>query len=95
MEQPGTIVLDGHIYYSTVLFYSGTPAADFRETVEYERYPAAYLSPVSFTRFHFGYDGQPPEEGSCYLLSPWTDSSALKAMGFQAEKFGIYTLWKR
>jgi len=96
MEQEGTVVLDGHIYYSTVLFYSGTPVEDFRATVAYERYPAAYLSPTSFTRFRFGCGGGVPEEGSCcYILSPWTDGSGLKAEGFRAEEFGIYTLWTR
>ena len=79
-----------------VLFYSGTPVEDFRATVAYERYPAAYLSPTSFTRFRFGYGGGVPEEGSrCYILSPWTDGSVLEAAGFRAEEFGIYTLWTR
>ena len=96
MEQEGTVVLDRHIYYSTVLFDTGTPVEDFRSTVTYERYPAAYLSPTGFTRFRFGYEGGVPEEGNaCYILSPWTDGSVLKAAGFHGEEYGIYTLWTR
>ena len=94
-EQQGTIVLDGQIYHSTVLFYTGTPVEDYRATVEYERYPATYLHPTRFTRFRFDYDGEAPEEDACYILSPWTDDSALRAEGFHAEDYGIYTLWRR
>ena len=94
-KQQGTIVLDGHIYHSTVLFYTGTSVEDYRATVEYERYPAAYLHPTGFTRYRFDYDGKAPEGDACYILSPWTDDSALRTAGLHAENYGIYTFWQR
>ena len=88
----GEIVLDGHIYYPNVLFFTGMPVDQFRQTVRYRSYPAAYLSPLSFGRFRFGYEGGAAENGACYLLSPWTDSTVLAEAGYTLEHYGIYTL---
>ncbi|MBR1456468.1 MAG: glycosyltransferase family 39 protein [Oscillospiraceae bacterium] len=92
MHTDGEIVLDEYIYYPQVLFFSGTPAEAFRASVRYERYPAAFLSPTGFTRFRFGYTGGAPEEGRCYILSPWTDPSALEAAGYTLHTYGVCTL---
>ena len=96
MERRGEIILDGYIYYPQVLFFSGTPAEDFRATVEYERYPAAYLSPAGFTRFRFGYAGEGPDPtAACYLLSPWTDPAALLDAGYTLQQYGTIALAAR
>ncbi len=95
MEGEGTIVLDRHVYYSQVLFYSGTDPEDFRETVIYENYPAAYLRPTEFGRFRFGYSDGVPEDTASIILSPWTDGEALREAGFSCTHHGIYTLWQR
>ncbi len=92
LEHEGEIVLDHCLYYSQVLFFSETPAEEFRDTVEYEVYPAAYLSPTRFARFRFGYAGGAPKDAACYILSPWTDSAALEAAGFTLESYGVCTL---
>ena len=93
MEHAGPIVLDGNIQYPTVLFYTGLPVEEFRGSVEYRNYPAAYLSALSFADFRFDYEGGAPEDGVCYILSPWTDASSLREAGLRSEQYGIYTVW--
>ena len=93
IEQAEPIVLDGHIQYPTVLFYTGLPVDEFRGSVEYRNYPAAYLSALSFAEFRFDYEGGAPEDGVCYILSPWTDASSLREAGLRSEQYGIYTVW--
>ena len=44
-----------------------------------------------FDRFRFGYDAEALDAEACYVLSPWTDASALEQAGFTLERYGYYT----
>ena len=46
--------VDYSMYYPQLLFYDQTPTDAFLETVEYNNYPAAFLSARSFTKYTFG-----------------------------------------
>ena len=93
-QQDKTIVLSGDVYYPDVLFYTSYEPAVFRESVKYQVYPAAYLRAASFEGCRFGWSGETAAE-AVYILSAWTDGSALSGAGFASEHYGCYTLyWK-
>lgn len=48
--------VDSSMYYPQLLFYDQTNTVEFLETVEYNNYPAAFLSAKSFTKYTFGID---------------------------------------
>ena len=60
------IYLPEDLLYPKVLFYTQTPPDEFEETVEYVRYPAAYLKAKSFGNFVFG--GNSGDENSVYII---------------------------
>ena len=64
--------------------------------MEYERYPAPYLSPRRFTRFRFYEDAAMPlDPEGVYILWAGTDTRAWEALGFTAERQGVFTvLWR-
>lgn len=90
MAREGTIVLSRDVLYPKVLFYSAEPVAEFRQTVVYRRYPAAYLECERFGRFLFGIEEG--HEGESYILSPWEDKAPFTAGGYTMEQYGYYTL---
>ena len=90
--EDGTLVFSKEVYYPQVLFYTRTPVERFAETVRYRSYPAAYLSALSFDRYRLGWDGEAPEPGAAYILSPWADLTPFREAGYHLEKFGYYTL---
>ena len=92
--QDGPVYLSGDVYYPDVLFYTQTEPEVFRESVRYYNYPAAYLRAESFGRFRFGLEAE-IEEDAVYILSPWTDGNAFAAVGFTAERYGFYTLYRK
>ena len=91
-EKP--VYLSREIYYPQLLVAVEMPADEFRESVEYRTYPAAYLSAKSIGRWHFGIDGI-PDENAYYILSPWESREPFEAAGFTLERNGSYLFaWK-
>lgn len=89
----GTVYVCSDISYSKLLFYSETPPRDFAATVEYEYYPAAFLSPKSFGRYSYEFEPSEPEDlSACYIIPAYTDCSAYEALGFTIESYGSYLL---
>lgn len=91
-NREGTVYLDEDIYHSQVLFYTKTSQKEFAETVQYRRYPAAYLSAKSFGRYVFDVDSQKPDEEGYYILKKYEDALALQQAGFTLENYGCITL---
>lgn len=89
----GTLVFSEDVYYPTVLFYTRTPPEEFRATVRYQNYPAAYLRAASFGRCRFGFDA--PEADAAYILSAWTDLRPFTEAGYTAAQYGYYYLLTR
>ncbi len=96
VSHEGTIYVTKAIHYPKILLYARVPPEDFAGSVEYERYPAPYLSPRRFTRFRFYEDAAMPlDPEGVYILWAGTDTRAWEALGFTAERQGVFTvLWK-
>ena len=90
-DYEGTVYISDEYLYPVVLFYTETPVDEFRDSVEYRSYPAAYLKARSFGRYSYDFDPASPTEG-VYLLSPWEDRSAFEAAGFDMKYYGYCTL---
>lgn len=90
-EEPGTVWVSEDVYYPQVLFFTRLPAEEFRQTVRYRNYPAAYLEAESFGRYRFGFSGPAAGEG-CYILSLWDDREPFVEAGFTMESYGNFTL---
>ncbi len=88
----GTVCISESVYYPQVLFFTRTPADEFRATVEYRAYPAAYLQARSFGRFVFGFDPAAPDRERTYILDLWADKAPFVNEGFTLRSFGNYTL---
>lgn len=87
-----TVYISADVHYPKVLFYTETPPGEFNATVEYNYYPAAYLSARSFSRFRFDPDLSAPDADAIYILRRGSDLSVLEAAGFTSEVYGDYTL---
>lgn len=91
-EDPVTVSDD--IQYPSVLFYTQTPTARFRETVSYKFYPSAFLDATGFDRWRFGFDTQQLDPSMIYILSPWDDSTPFREAGYSFTQYGIYKVAK-
>ncbi len=92
LDTPGKIYVSDDIYYPVVLFYSETPTDEFRASVEYRSYPAAYLKAKSFGRFEFiSTDGEIRRDG-VYILSQYDDRTPFTEVGFSVEEYGYAAL---
>lgn len=87
-----TVYISADVHYPKVLFYTETPPEEFNASVEYNYYPAAYLSARSFGRFRFDPDLSAPDKDAVYILRRGCDMSAFGDAGFTAEIFGDYIL---
>ena len=79
-------------YYSKVLFYAEVPVDEFRSTVQYLDYPAAFLQALSFGRFRFCPDLNSPEDDAAYVMTADSDYSMLLECGFTVEHYGTYIM---
>ena len=91
-KREGTVYVSGDVHYPKILFYSGQPTDEFLETVEYVKYPAAFLQASSFGRWRMGVDETAIDGSACYILSPGTQLDAFRGAGFTLEKHGNYTV---
>ncbi len=82
-------------YYPEILFYAKTPVERFRETVEYEFYPALYLTAYGFDKYSMWADPYHPEDNAAYVLSAGGDTGILDESGFEKESFGRYLVYTK
>ena len=93
VSHEGTVYATAAIHYPKLLLYGRVPPRDFAASVEYVRYPAAYLSARSFTRFRICDDAQMPlDPEGVYILWAGTDTAPWEALGFTAERRGVFTV---
>lgn len=91
-DYEGTVTLSDDIHYPRVLFFSAADPQQFRDTVVYNNYPAAFLSVQSFDRWRFGIDPAALDPDAAYLFSVWTDQTPFLQAGYTLQTYGIYTL---
>lgn len=82
-------------FYPKVLFYARTPVEDFRDTVVYEFYPAAYLTAYGFDKYSMWADPYHPEDNAAYVISAGGDTGILEESGFDKEQFGRYLVFTK
>lgn len=82
-------------FYPKILFYAKTPVERFRDTVEYEFYPASYLTAYGFDKYSMWADPYHPEDNAAYVLSAGADSGILDESGFEKECFGRYLVYTK
>ena len=96
VSHEGTVYVTKAVHYPKVLLYASVPPEDFAESAEYAYWPAAYLSPLGFTRFRFYEDAAMPlDPDGVYILWGGTDLSRWEALGFAAEQHGVFTVLRR
>lgn len=86
----GRIYIDENEFYTKILFYTAMPVDEFRDTVQYLYYPAAYLHALSFDRFCMWSDPYQPEDDAVYIMKKDADLGLLPEAGFKTESFGEY-----
>ena len=89
------VYLTSNILYPKVLFYDKTPVDEFRSTVVYNNYPAAYLSTDSFTHYCYVFDIHDPSEDGAYIVRDGEDTGAFTEHGFTIEKHGVFLVMYR
>ena len=86
------IYVSDDIYYPVVLFYSKMPTDEFRASVEYVSYPAAYLEAKSFGRFEFVGNDEEIRRDGVYVLSQYDDKMRFKEAGINVEEYDYAAL---
>jgi len=84
------VYLSSDIHYPKVLFFDRIPVEEFRNSVIYSNYPAAFLSTDSFTHYSYKYDITAPSEDGAYIIGDGADTSVFVSHGFKIEEFGRY-----
>ena len=93
LARPGTIYVTRALHYPKLLLRSEMSPADFNATVEYERWPAEYLSPISFGRFQYVDDSAPPfDPGGVYILWNGAPTEKFDRLGFVKEYHGCFVV---
>ena len=91
LSHRGTVYITRAIHYPKLLLRSETSPEEFNATVEYEYYPAQYLSPRSFTRFVYVDDAAPPfDPGGVYVLWNGSPTARFESAGFTVERYGCF-----
>ena len=91
IEHGGTIYVTGALHYPKLLLVSETSPRDFNATVEYERFPAQYLSPRRFGRFVYVDDASPPfDPNGAYVLWNGAPTEKFQNAGFTVERIGCF-----
>ncbi len=87
LERRGTIYVTRALHYPKLLLAAELSPAEFNASVEYEVYPAQYLSPRRFGRFVYCDDRSPPfDPRGVYVL--WNGSPDARFEGFSVERYG-------
>ena len=91
LEHEGTVYVTRALHYPKLLLAAELSPRDFNETVDYERYPAQYLSPRRFGRFVYVSDDAPPfDEDGVYVLWNGANAARLEQAGFNSKRFGCF-----
>jgi len=91
LSHEGTIYVTRTIHYPKLLLRSETSPEEFNATVEYEYYPAQYLSPRRFGRFVYVEDAAPPFDPSgVYVLWNGSPTTRFEDAGFTVERHGCF-----
>ena len=96
LSHEGTVYLTKALHYPKLLLLAEIPPRDFAESVEYERWPAPYLSARSFLRFRFYEDKDMPlDPKGVYVLWAGTPTEVYERFGFTVEHIGVFqVLWR-
>lgn len=85
-----TVYLSSDIHHPKVLFYERIPVTEFRDTVKYNNYPAAFLTTDSFTHYSYVFDQNNPDDSGAYIIGNNSDMTAFTDNGFKITEFGRY-----
>ena len=96
LEHEGTVYITKALHYPKLLLYAGITPEEFNADVEYEHYPAQYLSVRRFGRFVFCEDRYMPfDADGVYLLWAGVPTERWTEQGFACEQIGVFqVLWK-
>lgn len=96
LTREGTVYVTGALHYPKLLLAAEMSPQAFNDTVEYERYPAQYLSPLRFGRFVYCEDSMPPfDPAGVYVLWAGTPTERFERAGFQVERYGCFEVLYR
>lgn len=96
LTHDGTVYVTGALHYPKLLLAAEMSPQAFNDTVEYERYPAQYLSPLRFGRFVYCEDSAPPfDPAGVYVLWNGTPTKRFEQAGFQVERYGCFEVLYR
>ena len=96
LSHEGTVYVTKAVHYPKLLLLAEIPPRDFAESVEYEQYPARYLSARSFLRYRFYEDRDMPlDPEGVYVLWTGTPTELYERFGFRVERIGVFqVLWR-
>lgn len=96
LSHEGTVYITKAVHYPKLLLLAEIPPRDFAESVEYERWPARYLSARSFLRYRFYEDKDMPlDPEGVYVLWTGTPTELFERFGFTVERIGVFqVLWR-
>ena len=96
LAHEGTVYVTRAVHDPKVLLEAEISPADFQATVEYERWPAPYLSARHFDRFVFLEDRDMPlDADGVFVLWAGTDPSPWTQRGYALERIGVFqVLWR-
>ena len=96
LSHEGTVYVTQALHYPKLLLAAELSPREFNDTVEYERYPAQYLSPLRFGRFVYCEDESPPfDPAGVYVLWNGSPTERFEQAGFQVERFGCFEVLYR
>jgi len=96
LAHPGTVYVTKALHYPKLLLFAEITPEEFNADVEYERYPAQYLSVRRFGRYVFCEDSYMPfDPDGVYLLWIGTPTERWIQQGFVLENYGVFQLlWR-
>ena len=96
LSHEGTVYITRAVHYPKLLLLAQIPPRDFAESVEYESWPAPYLSARSFLRYRFCDDKDMPlDPEGVYVLWNDTPTDVYERFGFTVERIGVFrVLWR-
>lgn len=84
-----TVVVDGSVPHSVVLFYDELPSPEYCETVIYKNWPDPYLAADSFSGYVFADDMVHPGDAEACIV-PLEQEQEFAQNGYETACFGIY-----
>lgn len=91
LKHDGPVYVTRALHYPKLLLRAELSPQEFNAAVEYERYPAAFLSPTSIGRFQYVDDSAPPFDLSgTYVLWNGAPTERFRQAGFTVERIGCF-----